>query len=187
MNPFLIGTAILAAVVWLRGGKKTTVSPSGAVVSANPDSYTTPNPASAGVTGPYTTQGVVTPANLPLLPGGVAFASAPAPPDVLSDPTSDNPGSTHRRTRAPQYLSFNFGPRSDLSKSAPSGDTADSGGTGGCGGCSQKKTCSGGSQGRSTCGGGVALVTSRGRQVRNSQPDSWLPVTQENIDSYLAS
>jgi len=189
MPPFLIGIAILSTVAYLaRGNKK--VAPNGQVVSAAPDSYTTVNPASAGVVGPYTQLGVVTPANLPVLPGGVAMSSAPAAADVLTNPTSTNPGSRHHRDRAPAYQSFNFGPAHDLTKRSHQEPAQSSGESGGCGGCSKQKSCGStpsqcGNQ--FTDGTGTLMSTSRAIQLKSSRPDSWLPMAQENVETYLNS
>lgn len=145
---------------------------------------TTPNPASSGVTGPFTQLGAVQPVtyNVP------AVSSQPLPLDVLRNPYHTNPGGSGSSTdngQAPIYLTANFGPGADLSKQQPPLKSPDS-----CGcGCEEKK-CSNSCNTKNAFpdgAGNTQLSSSRRRQAANSDMPEWFPGVLDNLLSWYAS
>jgi len=151
----------------------------------------TPNTASSGVPASYTASGVVQPATFDV-PALTMFPNANT---VLKQPTNPNPNGPSLTADGlpPAYLTFNLGPRSDLNKAAQpvNTDSPGAGGGGcGCGGCKEKQSC------RNQCnqsnafpdGGGNSKLASSGRRlVALSNPDSWLPNSRNNAESYIYS
>lgn len=141
-----------------------------------------PNPASSGVTLPYTQSGAVQPVsyNVP------AINPAPSPLVLLQQPQNAFPQSPASNNGVPPYLTFNFGPSHDLSKQSPSsspnplplGMPDECGCNSGCG-----ATC--GLTGAYPDGAGnVQMSSSRSRQI-NDDPN-WITMASNNVLSYLA-
>jgi hypothetical protein len=160
---------------------------------------TYPNPASSGVglpvSDPSQTQGTVAPVsyNVP------ATQLAPSPIVVLQNPLNPNPqASDPSQTQdngAPAYLTFNFGPQSDLNKTPaskkqlaqaqPGVDQSHDGcgcGSSSCGGsgpqCGQQNAFIDGN-------GNVKLSSSKKNQLRAQ--NNWLSPAQQNMMAYLQS
>lgn len=160
---------------------------------------TYPNPASSGVGLPSdfaNTQGVGA-SVAPVTYNVPATSLAPSPLIVLQNPYNPNPQASDpantQDNAAPAYLTFNFGPQSDLNKTPASrsqlrkaqpnaqGDS-DHGGCGcggGCSGsCNQANSFPDGN-------GSIKLSTSKANQLKVQS--SWLSPAQQNMMAYLQS
>lgn len=170
--PLSILAAVIAVYIFFRGNGQ---------VAA-----TLPNPASAGVPGPYTLPGGgVTPVvyNVP------AQQANPTAAMLLSQPSNPNPGSGPQN-QTPPYLSFNLGPYLNLTQDIAPVSAATIPSSCGCGSApEQNSACS-------ACGtknsypdgtGSTPMSTSRRRQLLDSIPHLWLNDAIENLNTYGAT
>jgi hypothetical protein len=159
---------------------------------------TYPNPSSSGVglpvSDPSQTQGTVAPVsyNVP------TTTLAPSPIVVLQQPSNPSPQTPASQTPAnqtPAYLTFNFGPQSDLNKTPlsnsqlseaqptnPGQSSAASSGCG-CGG-----SCSGAcNQANSFPDGNGTVKLASSKRVQLHQQNKWLNPAHANMMAYLQS
>lgn len=171
--PVVLAAAIIGIYVALKPSQ-----PVGAV---------TPNPASGGVPGPYSSQGVVQPVTYNVPP----VSLAPNPFIMLSDPLNPSPGINNplapgnRAGGPPQYLAFNFGPSHDLTKKATPKPIKESECGGCCGDCSGGSGCAKNKNSYPDGSGNTPLASSGSRLLRNSNPQDYLDFAMNNVDSFL--
>lgn len=149
-----------------------------------PSQIVTPNPASSGVPATYNF-GSVTPAtyNVPAIPGAAALT----PTALSSDPSSANPAGGGP-SQVPSYLTFNFGPGSDLTKGNATPASSDS--SSGCG-CNSSPSNSSGScvscKSRNSFPDGSSptpLASSKAAAINDAGNDAW-KAPWKNVMDYL--
>lgn len=150
-----------------------------------PSQVVTPNPASSGVPATYNF-GSVTPAtyNVPATPGPAAFT----PTALSTNPSSPTPVGGGP-TQVPAYLTFNFGPGSDLTKgNAVAAQPVSSDSGCGCGGSSQSKSCVSCKSSNSFTDGNspTPMASSKATAIDNT-PSGVLKRQWNNTMAYLAS
>lgn len=149
-----------------------------------PSQVVTPNPASSGVPATYNF-GSVTPAtyNVPVIPGAAALT----PTALSSNPQSATPVGGGP-SQVPAYLTFNFGPGSDLTKNNAVQASPVSDSSCGCSSSKQKNSCVSCKSSNSYTDGNspTPMASSKAAAIDNTPADA-LKQQWKNVMNYLAS